>query len=970
MRLDIESTKNLLIRVQPLFDIVRIVDPVTMTVYSIDDDNKLVPQPAHCYEVWDKSERCDFCTGNIGLAFSSTANKNETDSKNEYSVVTKPITIIEKDGAERVMDIELVSASIQETQTSRNAVLIVDDNSINRLILQRIVETSYLVIQASNGAEALEILKDNNSRIAAVILDLAMPIMDGRETLKAMKSNPFYNNIPVLVATGDDAKASEKECLELGAWDFVKKPYDKEILMHRLKNIIARSMANETARIKYLAERDVLTGLFNRGKFFENTRMLLKEHYDDGLALLRFDVDQFGLFNTFFGEQKGDNVLRYIAELVQSEAKKMPYCTYGRIESDVFAMCIPFSEERVNNFCLSVRNLLTAHYPNYYLKPSFGIYKITDQQLSVENMYMNATLASRKCKNSYSTSIAYYDTEMSNSIRLNQEIMNDAQSGIDNEEFLIYLQPKYDLKTETPCGAEALVRWQHPTKGMISPGQFIPVFESNGFVSKLDYYIWEKTCKQIKEWLDEGKEVLPISVNISRVDAYNPNLPLIFERLTEQYNVPHHLLNLEITESAYMDNPDQIRKTVEKLQSKGFILLMDDFGSGYSSLNTLKDIPVDILKIDMKFLPTGENNERSEKILASVIRMSGWLGIPVVVEGVETKNQKDFLSSIACGYVQGYYFSKPMPVKDYEKLVENFSTMGHEHISFSESDEKDSIIHLLWSSKEDIQKLLDSIAYPVAFFEHTANNIDILRVNSQYLKVYSNDDGAINTSLEKERISPDDIENIKDCFKQASDGKDMAQCVYSRVDNEGKVTWTRLYVKYVQSYGNKNILMATFNDISNEKQLEIEMNRLMRTVYENTAQREKILIVDDMEISRVALKEIFYDKYDIVFAENGYEALTQLKNEDDISLILLDLFMPEMDGWQFLKEKNKNSQWMGIPVIVISSENKETVQENIIQIGVEDYITKPFVPVVVLRRVGNVLEHRRRLKDLIKNNKI
>lgn len=283
-------------------------------------------------------------------------------------------------------------------------------------------------------------------------------------------------------------------------------------------------------------------------------------------------------------------------------------------------------------------------------------------------MYEYATLASKECKFNIVNHFAYYNEEMSKKAQQNQWILAEMQNALDTNQFEIYLQPKYDLSTEQPIGAEALIRWHHPTRGLVSPGVFIPVFEKNGFIVKLDYFVWESAAKLLSTWLKEGKKPYPISVNLSRVNLYNPNLAHILEDLTKRYNVPNELLQIEITESAYMENPELMTKFVSQLQEKGFVILMDDFGSGYSSLNTLKDININILKIDMKFLSNNLNDERSKIILKSVFELANDLKTPIVMEGVETLKQVDFLRKIGCRCVQGYYYSKPIPVVDYEQL--------------------------------------------------------------------------------------------------------------------------------------------------------------------------------------------------------------------------------------------------------------------------------------------------------------
>ncbi|MDD3222561.1 MAG: EAL domain-containing protein [Lachnospiraceae bacterium] len=262
------------------------------------------------------------------------------------------------------------------------------------------------------------------------------------------------------------------------------------------------------------------------------------------------------------------------------------------------------------------------------------------------------------------------------------------QKALDEKQFVVYLQPKFSLSTERACGAEALVRWMHPVKGLVSPGEFIPVFEKNGFISKLDYYVWEQTCHMLQGWMEAGRTPYPVSVNISRISLYNPQLVDLMKELVEKYNIPPVLLQLEVTESAYMSNPELMEETIKQLHDAGFTILMDDFGSGYSSLNTLKRIQVDVLKVDMKFLPVKDETERGEIILASVIKMANWLGMSVVVEGVETRQQRDFLEGAGCDCVQGYYYARPVPQAEYEEKYLN-AAVTENMASIQEDPSKD-----------------------------------------------------------------------------------------------------------------------------------------------------------------------------------------------------------------------------------------------------------------------------------------
>lgn len=616
----------------------------------------------------------------------------------------------------------------------KKKVIIIDDQYVNRALLQKILQDTYDVLLAENGQIGLDILKKYNREIVCIVLDLVMPVMDGIDFMKLVSQIPEYSNIPILVATAAEDSQKEEECLKLGAWDFIHKPYQANILKIRMQNTIGRSQMKLMQQVKHMAEFDPLTNLFNRTKFFNETQNMLAVAGDTNYYMVRFDIDRFHLINAFFGEQQGNKILQYIASILRETMDGKPNMTYGHFEADVFCVCAAFTEDELQELVEKIKDGLKDYKKDYYIEPSFGVYMIEDKKLAIEQMYVNATTAAKKCKNKYMTYLSFYDDSMNEDVVAEQGIMNEAQTALDEEQFVPYLQPKYNLKTRQPYGAEVLVRWIHPEKGLISPGAFIPVFEKNGFIGKLDYYMWEKSCKLLRSWVDRGFDPAPVSVNISRANMYNPRLVDVIYDLVQKYEISPSLLNLELTESAYMDNPNMIKETVAKLQEKGFLIMMDDFGSGYSSLNTLKEIPVDTLKVDMKFLPTEDVSDRikgrGERILASVVRMAGWLGLTVIVEGVETAQQLSFLESIGCEYVQGYYFARPMPVADYEKIIHDPSRKSV--ASKKTSEEELKTFQAIWSSNSQMEEVFHSILQPVAIYEFIDGVFDPIRVNPTF----------------------------------------------------------------------------------------------------------------------------------------------------------------------------------------------------------------------------------------------
>ena len=298
----------------------------------------------------------------------------------------------------------------------------------------------------------------------------------------------------------------------------------------------------------------------------------------------------------------------------------------------------------------------------------WGVYEIIDRSVPVEQMCDRVLLAADSIKGQYNQFYAVYDDNLRGKLLREKAIADVMETALAKEQFIVYLQPKYSLSDNRMVGAEALVRWIHPEWGFMSPGEFIPLFEKNGFIPCLDRYVWEKVCVYLHDWKEKGYPVVPISVNVSRADVYQSHLVDTLSGLVQKYGIDPACLHLEITESAYTDNPDQIISTVEELHRRGFVIEMDDFGSGYSSLNMLSQMTLDILKLDMKFIQNELAKPAEQSILNDIISMAHRMRLRVVAEGVETKEQTERLQAVGCDYVQGYYFARPMPVKEFEAL--------------------------------------------------------------------------------------------------------------------------------------------------------------------------------------------------------------------------------------------------------------------------------------------------------------
>lgn len=840
--------------------------------------------------------------------------------------------------------------------SGRNRVLIVDDAEIDRIALRKILEDTYEIIEAEDGQQALHILMAQTEldAIAAVLLDLVMPGMSGLQFMEEYQKVETYRRIPVIVATAEGDVETERKSLSLGAWDFVSKPYDSVVIRFRLKNVIERSEQQLSRELRYRADYDMLTGIYNKTKFLETTQAILDQNPNETYAFLRLDIEKFQLVNSFFGSRSGDGLLCYIAQEIRRFAGDTHQISFGRIEADIFGICMPYAgENAMIEFVRYMRMRLGQYRLEFDIVPTIGIYIIENRQLSVDRMYDRANLAAKQCKGNYIQNYAFYTPDMRDGIVREQQIVNHMQRALKEDEFVIYLQPKYSLQDNRICGAEALVRWAKPEGGMISPGEFIPVFERNGFIIKLDYYVWEKTCALIAKWMEEGRKPEPVSVNISRVSLYNPKLVELICGLTDKYQIPRELLQLELTESAYTTNPKAIKETMERLQKEGFSILMDDFGSGYSSLNVLKDIAVDILKIDMKFLADTEKSGRGENILASVVRMAKWLDLPVVAEGVEKREQVDFLHSVGCEYVQGFYFAKPMPVDEYETLA---YVQKEDCQKYSEEETGGD---MLWSATSQVEGVFSGMMDAAGIYEYDEENgrIDIIRVNNAYYDLFGYAD--IHTYGRRDNMAAVQEEGRKtllEAFDALVKTGERAECELMRRLENGQWIWIHLKLKYVTKVGGKHIIVGTISDITQQKRMDLELQKYRQVLKAAEREEKTLLVVDDEEANRMSLRCIFEDRYHVIEAENGEQALKILEEQSDqVDIILLDLMMPVMDGTIFLQKKSRNEKIAGIPVIIITADDTTGRQLQALELGAEDYIVKPFVPEIALRRVENIL---------------
>ncbi len=419
-------------------------------------------------------------------------------------------------------------------------------------------------------------------------------------------------------------------------------------------------------REQYLASHDRLTGFLNRDAFYDQVKKHLKWNPGKTFYMICTDIKDFKLVNDFLGSKSGDIVLINYANMLKTHITGA--YEYARLNNDIFAILMPKNEFSEDLFPSRDDYSLFENIDKKVILPIIdyiGIYEITESDISPSVMCDRARMAIQSVKGDLHKRFSYYDNHLRDNIIHEQELINNLKSAIAEGQLQMYLQPQMSSDGKL-LGAEALVRWIHPEKGMIFPGDFIPVFERNGLISDVDLYIWECACKLLRKWKDAGRTDLHISVNISPRDFYFLNIYQTFTSLVAKYDLDPKNLKLEITETAVVMDFQRQMDLINRLRRNGFVVEMDDFGSGYSSLNMLKDIYVDVLKIDMAFLKKANDEERSRKILEMIISLSNNLGMPVITEGVETEEQLQFLIDMGCHMFQGYFFSKPVSVETFE----------------------------------------------------------------------------------------------------------------------------------------------------------------------------------------------------------------------------------------------------------------------------------------------------------------
>lgn len=549
--------------------------------------------------------------------------------------------------------------NISKNRLKRQVLIATGDAALRDAILGAL-KAPFEAAVAATGADALSAMYESKDRLELVLLDLAMPDIPGPDFLRRIADDPLLMRIPVIAMGGD--RGQEAMCLNEGAMDFLLLPCGySDVWQARVHRAIELS---ENRNIVRATERDPLTGLYNKDFFFSYVGQYDTYHQELDMDAIIVNISHFHMINERYGRAYGDEVLRRLAARIEEYVARDGGVLCRR-DGDVFMLYCPHRED--------YEAILhhASHGMDSRIRLRMGVYAHVDKAMDIERRFDRAKLASDTVRDTYTRRVGMYDDKLRKAEIYTEQLLEDFSRAIEEKQFTVYYQPKFAIQATMPVlnSAEALVRWKHPKLGMISPGVFVPLFERNGLIRELDGYVWREVAAQMHDWKQRLNFCLPVSVNVSRVDIFDQDLVDHMKHLIREFDLSPDEFLLEITESAYTQDSAQIISTVKKLREAGFHIEIDDFGSGYSSLNMISTLPMDALKLDMEFMHNAFKERKNTKMLDAVIDIAYSLDVPTIAEGVETAEQMFALKEMGCDIVQGFYFSKPIPASEYELFL-------------------------------------------------------------------------------------------------------------------------------------------------------------------------------------------------------------------------------------------------------------------------------------------------------------
>ena len=650
-------------------------------------------------------------------------------------------------------------------------------------------------------------------------------------------------------------------------------------------------------------ERDKLTGLLIEKYFFQKAEAVMKDSPYDDWCLISLDIHRFKYFCQWYGRDAGDLLLARIGAAMSLRDKTLGGVS-GYLGKDDFIILARLDMDQIEGFYEEVRQLITAHGIAYGFVPLLGV-AMVNKNMPLVDAFDHATIATNSLKSDVSKRICVFTEEMQNVTERETALLSQLKDAFDKDEIVFYVQPQCRISTGKIVGGEVLARWIKEDGTIIPPGEFIPLLEKYGFITDLDRRIWEKACMWLRKWLDAGHTAVPLSLNISGVDIDSMDINQFFLDITAKYNIPHEYIKLEITESAYIETTDLIIDLVKTLRKNGFLVLLDDFGSGYSSLNMLSNLKVDVIKLDANFLHIeGADYEKGIHILESVVNMAKLIAIPTIVEGVETQQQKEFLENMGCRYVQGYFFYRPMPITQFEELLSNEDNI----------DKRGFVVKLneQFRMREFLDKnvysdsMLNNILGAVAIYAwHDKTHVDIIRYNQQFYESVGVPDFAEKLANIETVMPPEDHPVLLEALKQAMDDKlsgsqallrfyrfdgtlscykirfyyigkkEGQQRFYGSADNVTDVVSMKEQMNLVKNYSTDNMIFV--NRISGKWHYTVASNSIARIFDLDAAQLE-----EELNDGRFAQNRVTDTKALVDFMEACVEKADRKENFEQV----------------------------------------------------------------------------------------
>ena len=581
--------------------------------------------------------------------------------------------------------------------------------------------------------------------------------------------------------------------------------------IHNIKSRQLGKISNESSVVSL--GRDPLTGLLASKDFINKSEEMVNANKDREWCLIAIDIEHFKLFDEWFGREKGNYLLAKIGAVIK-EYEINNTAIGGYFGQDDFIILSEYDDAKIKELYQIIHDSINDFGLSTGFLPAFGV-SLLDKNMSVVDAFDRATIAAVKAKSDIKNRVCVYTSEMQFAVDQEHVILTDFIHALQSDEITFFLQPQCFSSTGQIIGAEALARWVKADGTVVAPGKFVPILEKYGFVTDLDKRIWEKVFKWVKSWTDAGHTAIPVSINVSRIDLFNIDIVEYFTSLLDKYKIKAGLIEIEITESAYAENMNLADKVVQQLRSKGFKVAMDDFGSGYSSLNMLSTLKIDVIKLDAKFLQLGSNEQRGIHVLESVITMAKSMSLPMIVEGVETKAQINFLEQFGVRYIQGYYFYKPMPVHEFEKIIadeKNIDTRGvvvrtNEQFRIREFLDKN-----IYSDS-----MLNNVIGAVAIYSVHQNHIDIVRYNQQFMMAVDVPDFIEKLESIEQTMPEKDRPSIFATLKEAKENRlTGASGIFRFYRQDGVLSSFRMHFYYI---GKKEGTDRYYGSVSNVTEL-------------------------------------------------------------------------------------------------------------------------------------------------------